>query len=445
MSTKDVASFVVATRFDKLPSDVVAHAKVAIRDNLGVSLAAHKDQAVEAARKLAMTMGGKEQSTMIGTGVKVPCNIAALVNAVMASTLDMDDGAMGPTGGRGHPGAMIVPSSLVIAEYQNATGKDLIEAVVVGYEVALVTAWIIRGTEKPIASRLRVCAGISGTYGVAAAAAKLLKLNVDEITNALGIAEAHCPFPQIDTVITGTAMTKEGCGWAAMTGVTAALLAQAGFGGPVTLYDLPGYPKEPLETLGRDWGILSLYFKPYAACRLSHAALDGLLELVKQHNLTSDDIKTIAVSTSDYARGLSNYRPVSIWQAQYSIPFVIGAAIAEGEVGPEQVASDRLGDKVILDQADKVKIMSDVEVNALLPLMFGSKVKIVTTNGREFSTFKRYPRGGPQDPLSEAELKEKFVKLATKALGPDRAQDLGRCLDTLENIDNVSKLVKKVS
>jgi len=97
MSTKDIASFIMATNFDNLPSNVITKAKVAARDNLGVAVAAHKDKAVAAARRLAMAMGGREDSTIIGTGIKAPCNLAAMVNAVMGSTLDMDDGGMGPT------------------------------------------------------------------------------------------------------------------------------------------------------------------------------------------------------------------------------------------------------------------------------------------------------------------------------------------------------------
>ncbi|MFW6105046.1 MAG: MmgE/PrpD family protein [Chloroflexota bacterium] len=446
MSTKDVADFIEGTNFSRIPSNVVTQVKIAVRDSLGVTLAAHADKAVEAARRVAMTMGGKEQSTMIGTGVKMPCNIAAMVNAIMASTLDMDDGEMGPTGHRGHPGGMIVPSCLAVAEYQNATGKDLIEAVVIGYEVALRTGWMMRGTEKPIPSMLRINAGISGTYGVTAAAAKLLKLNQSRIVNAVGIAEAHCPFPPpINTAERGPAMTKEAMGWAAITGVTAALLAQAGFTGPIAIYDLPHYSQEPLETLGKEWEILSLYFKPYSTCRLSHASLDGVFELAKEHNLNAEDIKRITVGLPSYGARLSYYEPATIWQAQYSVPFAIGAVLVDGEVGPAQISDARLDDRAILDQAAKIKLLVDPEVDSLYPLMLGAKVEIETIDGRVFKVLKRYPKGEPQNPLGENELERKFVKLTTSAIGADRTEDLRKCLWRLEDLDNVNELIQKVS
>ena len=257
MSTKAVANFIAETSFEKLPPEVVVQAKKAIRDFIGVSLAAHKDSAVQAARRMALTRDGKKESTLIGIGMKVPCEMAAFVNTVMASTLDMDDGSMGlpghPRVHRGHPGGIVIPSSLAVAERKGATGRALIEAVVAGYEVALATAWMIGVT---------VLAGRTGTYGAAAAAAKVLGLSREEIISALNIAEAHCPFPTYAFIWDQTDMTKEAPAWAAMTGVTSALLAQADFRGAPTIYDLAEHNKKPVAALGSEWEILGLYFKP---------------------------------------------------------------------------------------------------------------------------------------------------------------------------------------
>lgn len=442
MSTKDVANFITTTSFDRLPADVVAKAKVAIRDHLGVLLAAHNVKAVAAARKVALAMAGREESTLIGIGVKVPCNLASLVNAVMTRTLDMDDGAYRTTGHLAHAGGVVVPSSLAVAERQNATGKQLIEAVVVGYEVALRAGWII--SLWPMFAP----AGMAGTYGAAAAAAKLLGLNTEETADALGVAEAHCLYPSRAKRFERTAMTKEAAGWGAMTGVTAALLAQAGFNGPETLFDLPEYNQEPLETLGKEWEIMGIYFKPYSSCRATHAPLDGVFELIKQHNLTADNISRIIAGVATHlATSMTNYRPANIWQAQFSIPFVIGAALADGEVGPVQIAENRLVDDVLLSQADKVKLVGDPEVDALASSKGtrSCRIKIETKDGREFETFVGYPRGAPQNPLSEEELVGKFRKLATRAMGAERTEDLVKCLDELEDLGNINNLVDKLS
>ena len=442
MSTKAVANFITNTSFDRLPADVVAQAKVAIRDHLGVLLAAHDNKAVAAARKVAIAMGGREESTLIGTGIKVPCNLASLVNAVMTRTLDMDDGAYKTAGHLCHAGGVIVPSSIAVAECQNATGKQFIEAVVVGYEVALRAGWII--SLWPMFAP----AGMCGTYGAAATTAKLLRLSPEETADALGIAEAHCLYPSRAKRFERMAMTKEAAGWGAMTGVTASLLAQAGFNGPETLFDLSEYNQEPLETLGKEWEIMGLYFKPYSSCRGTHAPLDGVFELIKQHNLTADNISRITARVgTNFAMSMANYRPANIWEAQFSIPFVIGVAIADGEVGPLQIAENRLADDALLSQVDKVKLVADPEVDSLASNkgMRSCKIEVETKDGREFETFVGYPKGAPQNPLSEEELIGKFRKLATRTVGAERTEDLVQCLAKLEDIGNINKLVDKLS
>ena len=441
MSTKAVADFVAGAHFDMFPLNVVKQTKVAIRDTLGVVLAAHKDRAVEATRKVAMEMKGREESTLLGTGVKVPRNIAAWVNAIMASTLDMDDGAWGTTGHKGHVGGIVVPSSLAVAEPLNATGKDLVKAVIVGYEVALRTGWMIaKAVDYSLVS------GTPGAYGAAAAVATLLRLTREQIVNALGIAEAHCPWYRGEAFYP-ISMTKEVMGWGAMTGVTAALLAQQGFDGRRTVYDLPNYDRKPLETLGRDWEIMSLYFKPYSACRFCHSSIDGVLKLAKEHNLIADDILkiTVGVLSTRLAESLANYRPATPWQAQYSIPFTVGAALADGEMGPEQIAESRLGEKAILSLADKVKLVADPKVETLWSRSLGGRVRIERKDGSKLETFVNYPRGAPENSLSEDELIGKFRKLATMALGPDKTEDLINCLNRLEDLDSVNELVKMLS
>ena len=450
MSTKDVANFIASTSFNQLSSGVIAKAKVAIRDSLGVSLAAHNDRAVEAVRKVAIAMGGREESTLMGIGTKVPCNMAAWVNAVMGSTLDMDDGIFGPEGHRCHPGAMVVPSSLALAERQNSTGKSLIEAVVVGYEVA------IRNGAMMAEGKGGIQAGIGGNYGAAAAAAKLLGLTPEKIVNALGIAEAHRPYPTPAAIFRDknsspqefmkhTPMTKENYGWAAMTGVTAALLAQAGFSAGRTIFDLPMYNQKILGTLGKEWEILNIYFKPYSTCRALHASIGGVLELIKKHNLPPDDISKITTGVSSIRAEMSNYRPSTRWEAQYSIPFAIGAALVDGEVGPKQIAEEKLDNKEILTQADKVLVFIDPEVEALMPGIDASSVEIETRGGAKFKTFQRYPWGEPQNPLSEEDLKEKFRKLATGALGVEKTEELIKCVSRLEDLSSINELLEKVA
>lgn len=439
MSTQAVADFIADVSFDRLPAEVVIQAKKAIRDVIAVMVAAHRDRGVEAVRRMLTSRGGKEESTLIGIGVKVPCEMAAFANAAMATTLDMDDGSMGlpghPRFHRGHPGGMVVAASLAVAEREKAAGKKFIEAVVAGYEVELATAWAIGES---------VLAGRTGTYGAAAAAAKLLGLTRNETLHTLCIAEAHCPSPTYAFIWHRTDMTKEAPAWAAMTGVSAALLAQAGFRGAPTIYDLPGANKNPAEALGREWEILGIYFKPYSTCRVAHAALDGTLEIVKENRLTGDHISNITIGCSQKSINMSNYRPANIWQAQYSIPFVIGSALMYGDAGPDQIAENRLGDPLILQNADKVVLTPDAQVDSLLPAHFAARVEMETRDGRKFHAFKRYPKGEPENPMSEEELVHKFERLVTGVVGRERAEELAMAIDRLERLTDVQSLIERI-
>jgi len=441
MSTERVANFVAELSFDKLPPEVVLQAKKAIRDVIGVMVASHGDRAVEAARRMVTARGGKRESTLIGTGRKVPCELAAFANAAMATTLDLEDGSMGlpghPRFHRGHPGGMVVATSLATAEREKATGKQFIEAVVAGYEIELATAWAIGES---------VLAGRTGTYGTAAAAAKLLGLSREEIVHTLCIAEAHCPAPTYAFIWSRTDMTKEAPAWAAMTGTSAALLARAGFRGSPTIYDLPGADKNPVESLGREWEILGIYFKPHSTCRVVHAALDGTIEIMKEKHLSAGRVSKVTVGCSrQKSLKMANYRPENIWQAQYSIPFVVGSVLADGEAGPAQIAEKRLGDSLILQYADKVMLVPDDRVEALLPGHFAASVEVETTDGRKFKTFKRYPKGEPENPMAEWELIDKFKRLTSEVMGPERTGELVNIVGEIEKLENVNYLIEKVA
>jgi len=240
-------------------------------------------------------------------------------------------------------------------------------------------------------------------------------------------------------------MTKEAPSWAAMTGVTAAFLAQAGFKGAPTLYDLPNANPEPARALGKEWEILGIYFKPHSTCRVGHAAIDGTLEILKDRHLNWNRVSRVTVGCSaQKSLNMGNYRPANIWQAQYSLPFAIGSALVDGEAGPRQISEERLGDPLILQNADKVVLVFNPEVDALLPGHFAASVEVETTEGKRFEVFKRYPKGEPENPMSEEELARKFMKLVAPVVGSKKADDLAGTIDKLETFDRVGQLVRQL-
>ncbi len=434
-----MVDFISRTGYESLPVEVAARVKLAIRDNVGVMLAARGDRSVAAAAKTAIALGGAAEATLIDAGVKVPSNLAAMVNAVMTGTLDMDDGAYRPVGHLAHAGRLVVPTCLAVAESRHASGKDFIAAAAIAYEVTFRAGWLVRLWD------VMPSGCMVGTYGAAAGTAKLLGLSPGATAEALGVADAFAVQPSRAQFLKGKTMTKDSVAWGAMTGVTAALLAGTGFEGPATIFDLEEYHREPLQTLGTEWETMRLYFKPYASCRYTHAPLDGLLQLMRQNGLVAGDIRKVIIGFPSAAvRALGNYRPANTWEAQFSMPYVAGAALADGVVGPAQIAESRLGDTRLLAEVDKVSLVGDAEADALRPGMVPGRVRITGVDGREFETWVPYPRGAPENPLSDAEIKQKFLGLAGDAIGDGAAADLGVCLDRLEELADVGELVAKL-
>ena len=437
MSTVDVAKFISSIGFDSLSDRVVQQCKIAIKDQLGVMIASVDDRAVKAATDTVASLAGLEQATILGYHKKTSHMLAAMVNATAAATLDMDDGAYKSVGHLVHAGCVVVPTALALTESCGGTGKKLIELSVIGYEVTLRAGWLIRllGIAAP--------SGMAGTYGAAAMASKAFSLNLGQTVNALGIADAHCMHPSFAKSSLGKmSMAKEGAGWGAMTGIVAALLAQTGFMGPRTIFDLTEYSKEPLASIGREWEILNLYFKPYSSCRYTHAPIDGVLELMKKHDIKASDISAIILGIATQAAvEMANPRPNNTWEAQFSIPFTVGAAAAYGEVGPMQIDDDHLGDKKILDLADKVTMMGDREVDALRPGMVPAKTRIETVDGRFYETYVPFPWGSPEKIMSKDELDRKFIKITSNMLG-EKAKECCHRIDFLEDMNDMAELTE---
>ena len=437
MNTKDVVDFILDTSFDELPPEVITKAKLCTLDTLGAAIAAHNTKTVGIMRGLVRSMGGREEATLFGLGLQVPLAGAALVNGVMSTVLDTDDGIMAPVGHIGHIAGCVIPAALAVGEREGSTGIEFLEAVVAGYEVAIRTGWMLADTEK----RTYPIAGTNGAYGAAVAAARLLRLTEDEIINALGICECYTPVPRMGRIAVTGPMTKEAMCWGTMGGIMAAELAKGGFTGPFTIYDDPNFDQTPLDTLGKEYDIMKMYFKPYCACRYTHAALDVMLDFMKKQALAPDDIASITVECSTGGVLLSTHRPTTIEHAEYSFPFLIGAALIEGKVGPEQVRDSRLNDAAILRQADKVKVVMSEAVDATFPGRFGTIVTVETQDGETHKMQRDYPRWEPEEPFSQKEIEDKFREWSTTVIDSESAEEILACTDDLEDLDNISELV----
>jgi len=445
--SKQLAKFIEETRYDKLEGKIVDQAKKCFLDFIGVSLLGSSSDIGKILIDFMKSMGGAKESTIIGEPYKIPCINAAFVNGTMAHVHELDDGhrfAMG------HPGAPVIAAALAVGEKVDATGKELITAIVVGYEVFIRIACSINPSHL---QRGFHTTGTCGTFGAAAAAGKILNLNIEELTNALGIAGIQAAG--LMEVMRGESIVKPlQPGRAAQSGVLAALLAQRGVTAPDTILEGEnGFCRATSDTfkleeitkdLGKNYGIMGVYFKLHASCRHIHPAIDATLELINKYNISPEEIKEVRVRTYSVAYKLcgKEYEPKTVSTAKFSLPYCIAVAILYRNVGPDAFTIEKIRDQTILNLAKRVKVEIDPEIDKSVPKERGAKVEIVKLNGEKFECFIKNPVGEPEIPVSMEDLKSKFKLLSSKVISIRKADELIKLINELEMLNNVKELTE---
>jgi 2-methylcitrate dehydratase PrpD len=394
----------VQERLSWLMADFAA-ASVAGREVPAAALAA--DHAAVAFRGQAAT------SLLDGRALSVPG--AAWANGVLANALDLDDGHRLV---KGHPGAVVIPAALAVAEDVGATREQLLTAVAVGYEIALRAGMDLHARDNAYHG-----SGAWGALGATAAAAHLLGSSTTQIGHALGLAEYHAPNALIMRSVDDPAMTKDGIGWGALTGVSAAQLAHAGFSATPSEF-VAGCADD--RDLGRRWLIEDVYVKPFPCCRWSQAAVRAALAV--RHELTADGARAerIVVRTFAAAAALSRRPPTTTEDAQYSLVWPVAAALTHGRFDVEDVVGAGLNDEDVAACAERVEIVVDTNIDKEFPARRLSQVQVQSAAGPRITSGIVEPPGEPDDPdwsgIVERKL-HRFVDRAVAGAAPAAESD----------------------
>jgi len=432
---KKATQFIKDLRFSDLDEATIQSAKNCLLDFIGAVLSGANTKAGEIALKFAKNSPGVGQSTLWPTGEKTSAQNAAFVHGTVGSALNIDDGHRMAVG---HPGGVVIPAACAIAENNKSSGKELIEAIVCGYEVAIRSGDLHRNESSPFA--VSPGSGRWGSMGAAAAVAKLLGLDSGKVEQAMAIGETFAPVsPIIDDLKRGfMPMTQFCSGWGALVGVSAALLAQEGFTGITSTID---FSMSFLPKFGESFEIKNIYFKPYPSCRWTHPSIEGTLELMKKHKeLRKDTIKKISIRIFSVGSHLGEKRPQTMESAQYSLPFIIGATIADGVLIPEQFTEKRLTDPDILGIADKVELIHSPELDSYFPKAIPSEIEIETTSGKSYTTRVTTPKGDATNPMSTAEFLDKFRKLASRKINSKNSEKVIEIVRYLDKLAHVNEL-----
>ena len=412
--TRDLAAWVSALKYDDLPQRTREVARIALLDTLGAGLYGFNTPWTQKLLSWVQRGGqGNEARTWNAGTATLRSADAALVNGVAVHAFELDD----YHNAKLHCGAAVIPAALAVAERLDSNGRDLLTAIVAGYEVMIRSSLAL----NPSAARLRGwhLTGVVGPFGAAAACAVLLKLNAEETAWALGLAGTQGAGLWAFNA-DGSMSKRLHPGKAAHSGVLAAELAQLGFSGPTSIYEFEDggvlkafsdHADKALLTrdLGCVYHIDNNSTKPYCCCGSTHAYIDAALALRKKLGAPWDTSRKVRVGTCkvvDVQCGF-DYVPGSVLNAQMSLRYAVAVALLEGAALPAQFTDDKLCDPLIIAVAAAIELVADPELDKLYPKDFAGWVA-VEHHGRWERIDILNPTGSIHAPINAAGITEKF-------------------------------------
>lgn len=442
------AAFTSALGADRIPAEVIEGAELHTLDMLGCGLAAHGLDVAPAAREAMLEPGTSGPATVIGSTESLPAADAALANGATCHALDFDDTH---TGSIAHVSVAVVPAALAEAEAQGASGAELLAAIVAGNEVvtrlgmAAGDAFHARGFHPT---------AVCGVFGAAAAAARLRGLDAAATTQALGIAGSMAAGI-LEFLADGSSTKRLHAGFAAHAGVLAARLAAHGATGPSTVFEgrfglYNAYIGREVDLdaqladLGERWETPRIAFKPYPACHYIHAPLDATIQATKETPVEVDEIEEIVALTTEAGVSLvlepieAKHRPRSEYDAKFSLPYSIASQLIRGRVDVSTYAGDAIADEEVLALARRVRY--EVKEYETFPRALPGGVRIHTKDGRVIGADLDWQRGGPENPMSPDEVRDKYRSNAELALGADDAAGIERAVMSLPELGDLAEL-----
>ncbi|PKB79118.1 MAG: hypothetical protein BZY88_14915 [SAR202 cluster bacterium Io17-Chloro-G9] len=445
-----LSSFSASLRYQDIPEDVVHQTKRMIIDTLGCAFGGYSGQPSKLARDLAATVSSTQPATVLGSGQTTSPDLAAFANGIMIRYLDFNDGYTSKESG--HPSDSIA-ATLAATEVARAGGQRFITATVVAYEAFCRVCDAV--DIKPQGFDHVTVGCVASTLG----AAKGFGLSQEQTAQAVNMAVA-ANVALYQTRIGDVSMWK-GCAYAnaSRNAVFTTLLARRGLTGPSPIFEGPGgyfkavsgggFDLEPFGGEGRPFKIMECSIKRYPLGQYSQTVVQAALEVRHQLGDVKDiaevNIETLDKAVSIMAGDPEKWRPANRETADHSMPYTVGVALTHGSVGQEHFAPEYLGNEELLDLVSKVKVQVSEEANRRAPEAMLCRLEVVTGSGQRFSSEVAYHKGHYKDPLTDAELDEKFRAQCNGLLPEARTNALLERLwrlDTVEEIVEVLRLTK---
>ena len=422
LMTISFETFADELTYDALPVEVLAILRQSFTDTIGVAAVGSTTPLSKIARRVVPMLFGSGTigtSRMLMDGTAVSPAGAAMAGAFTIDSIDAHDGT---TPSKGHAGSAIFPAMIALAQAKDKEidGKRFAEILAAAYELSYRAGLVQHATCPDYHT-----SGAWTAVGVAAAGAKLLGGSREQIRHAAGIGEYHGPRSQMMRCIDHPTMVRDGVGWGAPSGVTAAYLALEGFTGAPALTCEGAEGSDFWADLGQGWRLVDhTHYKAYPCCRWSHPAIDAANDMMRDNALTHEMIKAVEIRTFHYATRLAGHEPQSQDEFAYSIAFPVAAMIVHGQVGVSELSQEALHDPNILRVSRATNLIDDAEMTRISTDKRWAQVSFVLKDGRKIESAPRTPRGDADMPLTDKEISLKFHLLANPILGVPRADEI---------------------
>jgi len=453
--TRTLAKFASNVNYEDLPPDVVDRAKYFCLDFAGVTLNGSTTDSAKAVVRALDDVGRSGPSTIVGTNKRALPEYAAMANGTAFHSIEMDDVNNEASL---HPGVVAFPTALAMADIAPVSGKDFISAVVAGYDVIIRLGRALKPKEHY--GRGFHPTGTCGAFGGAAVAARLLGLQGDDYTHALGIAGSQAAG-SMEYLAQGAWTKRLHPGWSAHSGIWAALLARAGYSGPTTILEgrdgfLNAYSGDPdpslvLKDLGEEYQVTRTSVKPHACCRYNQGPIDCLLEIGKSNDFQAMDIEEVKIGVLSQGMRLvaepveAKRNPESVVDMQFSMPFAAAVALSYGSASLNEYAIGIPDRPQVRHIMDRVQCVTDPKLDAQTPKLFPAWAEVRTSNGRTMRSELTYPKGDPENPVTWDEMRTKFNLLSAPVISSQRQKEIISAIDSLEQMDDVRQLASLLS
>ncbi len=446
--TAAMSRWAAGLRFERIGEQAVHEACRYLLDSLGCAFGGYRQEDTRHALEVLDEIGGTGPGTVLGSGKKLDVVSASLANALMVRVMDYNDiyWQQDPS----HP-SDIIPAAIACAERKGSGGKELIVGIVLGHEFEM---RLCEAAFPGIRERGWHHATLTA-FASPIVAGRMLRLPWEQIQHAIGISASH--HATLGAVTAGqlTMMKNTVDPMATQAGVMAALLAEKGYTGPEHVIDGkeglahclgPEWKLEVLtEGLGESWRIERCGMKAFPTEALTHAPISAVLKIVRENDLQPEQVEKVHIRSlaraADILADPSKYDPRSKETADHSLPYVIAAALVDRQVTPAQFEIEKIMDPRVREQLDKVEVVADPEIEAAFPQLQRVIVTIHTRDGAQLKEQLDFPKGDPRNPLTDAEIEEKFDALAAPLLSRDARARLKKAVWNLEELDTVTALM----